>query len=474
VWDAQTLIGETLAGQGKVDAAVAHFKAVEAETPEAKKPAVQFGLGMTLARAGRYDEARQAFNVILEKYQDSPLAGQTKLQSAVTLVKSGQRDLARRQLLAVAEGYPALRMSAAYWMARCDILESKFEDAKKSLEEIVSKKATIAEAADAIFDLAYCELALGDNEGAVKRLEGFRTAYPFSGHTAEALYYEATAMHRMGKFAESERLCEAVLKVGNTEMRRPAEMLKGENKLMEKSYAEADAIFEGLEVGASAKEKTRLALRRGQCAYYAADYVKAVSKLAPIAKEMTADPLQQEAVFLLGDAELQLKQFGEAIGTLQMYLQKPATHGDEASYKLAVAQLGAKNRTAASATLAKLIQGDMQNEWVQRGIFEMGRMAYEDRKLDAAGKAMNLVLATDAGEAVAAPAMYLAARVEMETGKPAEAAARLAELVKKYPKNTLVEEATYTRGAALKDAGKAKEAVAQFDAYIAAYPKGGL
>ena len=251
-------------------------------------------------------------------------------------------------------------------------------------------------------------------------------------------------------------------------------MLKGENLLMQKAYPDADALFARLEKDVPEKEAMRLALRRAQCAYYAGDFKTAVARLALVDQPgpPATDPFRIDGVFLRADAQLQQNDFADAARGFADVLKLENTHAEEATYKLAIAQLGLKERQAAGETLAGLSKGKLDNAWVQRAWFEIGQMAYEDRKLDVAGQALAKLLAAAPAEAVAAPAEYLAARIELETGKPDAAAARLAALREKYPQHPLAEDAMYLRGTALKEAGKPQEAVAQFAAYLAAYPKG--
>jgi TolA-binding protein len=64
------------------------------------------------------------------------------------------------------------------------------------------------------------------------------------------------------------------------------------------------------------------------------------------------------------------------------------------------------------------------------------------------------------------------ARVEMDSGKFAEAARRLEQLMKAYPKHALAEDAAYVRGICLKEAKQPAEAQKQFAAYLNAHPGG--
>src|SRR5512146_737400 len=170
-------------------------------------------------------------------YKDSAVAGPARLQAAVTQVKAGStaaaRDRARELLAAVARDFPALANSAAYWTARCDLLDANYAAAKKSLERLAATRTP--EIAEIQFDLAYCELMLGHDAAALQQLEAFRKTYPYSSHRFEALYYEATALHRQGDYQKSIEFCDAAGDAPSPVVRQ-AQLLKGENLLMLTQY----------------------------------------------------------------------------------------------------------------------------------------------------------------------------------------------------------------------------------------------
>src|SRR6185437_6490335 len=82
------------------------------------------------------------------------------------------------------------------------------------------------------------------------------------------------------------------------------------------------------------------------------------------------------------------------------------------------------------------------------------------------------VLAAKPAEPVAAPAMYLLARIDMDAGQFAAAAQDLDKIVAAYPKNPLAEDAAFSRGICLKEAKQPAEAQRQFTLYLQTYPAG--
>jgi TolA-binding protein len=471
VWDARIMIGETLAGQGKNDAALAHFEKIAADAPAAVKPSIDFGRGISLSRAGKYEEARMAFETLVQKYPSSPLVPQAKLQSAVTLVRTNKLDQARAALAAVVEKNAALAPSATYYLARCDIQESQFEAARKRLEALIKSTQNFAEFSEARFDYIYTFVATGQASQAIFAIETFAKEFPQSPHIPEAIYYFAIGATQLGDIEKAIVTCDNVIAMGNTPMLRPAKLFKAE-LLVPTKPDDADAILAALEKDAAVNaEKIRITFNRARVSYAKADYKSTEERLAPIAA-MNDDPYQQQAVFLLADVQLRQSKFADSVKSFQIFLAAGKDHTEEAKYKLALAQRGANDRKSAAATLAALVKGNPQDKWVQRGLFELGQIQYEERDTEKAAGAMEKLLALNPDEEIAAPAMLVAARIELDTGKPEAAARRLDALIQKYPASALAEDAAFTRGIALKDADKSKEAVEAFNSYIAKYPKG--
>ncbi len=488
VYEARLLIGESLAGQGRVDEAVAYYRQLETDAPESRKAAVELGMGSALMRAGKYAEAERTFDGVIQNYATSAYAAPAALQRAVAQLKAGQRNDARSALSAAARQYPQLAASAAYWLARADLLDGKYEEAARQLERLMGKAvpaniAAMPKAPEAEFDLAYCELRLGHDAVALQRLEAFRAKYPRSIHAGETLFYEASALYGLGQFAKSVEFCEAVQKLGQSSVRRDAAMLEGESLLMLGDYAKADAIFAPLEQSeASDEERLRLRFRRGQCAYFSGDYAAAETRLAEVSRSAAkGDPNLGEAEFLLGDAQLRQGKDAEAEATLKDYIAAAKTNGqnaklEEALFKLATAQERLKENDPAAATLRTVMDAagtaDLKSPWAQRAWFESGQLAFQRGDAAAASQAIEKVLAAKPDAAIAAPALYLLARIEISEGKTDEAAARLAELSRDYPRDSLSEDAAFVRGIALKNAQHPDDAAKQFSAYLQAYPTG--
>jgi TolA-binding protein len=481
--DTQLLIGETLAAQGRGDEAIAHYRRLETEAPESHKPAVEFGLGVALLGAGKYGDAERIFDGILQVYPASAYVASATLQKAVAQLRSGRVDDARAALAAAEGKYPQLAPSAGYWLARCDLVENKYAVAAQQLERLLG--SSMPEAADAEFDLAYCELRLHHDAVALQRFDTFRTAHPHSSYVGEALYDEAAALYALGQFPKVIEFVDALAQRGGAAFQTQGAMLKGESLLMLKEYAQADAVFAALEhTAGNDEERLGLQFRRGQCAYFSGDYVGAEARLGDVVKNaLRGDSTLIEATFLLGDSQLQEGKDAQAEATLKEYLAVAGggtgDHVREATFKLATAQQRLHEDAAAAETLRGLMgsgggEGDIKSAWSQRAWLQYAQLAYQRGDADGATQAVRKLLAAAPEAGIASPALYLLARIEM-TGTPEQndqAAGQLQQLLQSSPHDPLAEDATFVRGIALKNAHHAEAAERQFAAYLQMFPAG--
>ena len=304
--------------------------------------------------------------------------------------------------------------------------------------------------------------------------------------STKPLYDEAAALYAVGQFQKVIEFADALTQRGPSTFQTQAAMLKGESLLMLKDYANADAVFATLEQSAlSDEQRLHLHFRRGQCAYFSGDYATAESRLADVVKNaLRGDPTLSEAAFLLGDAQLQQGQDAEAEATLKDYLAAtsaaPTDRQHEALFKLATAQQRLHEDAAAAETLHGLMGGggvtndDFSSSWSQRASLQYAQLAFQRGDAATATQSLQKLLATNPDSTIAAPALYLLARIEM-TGSPEQndqAAAHLQQLLQAAPHDPLVEDATFVRGIALKNAHHPEAAERQFTTYLHTYPTG--
>ncbi len=471
VFDATLLEGQCLESLGNLKDALAVYEKMAADAPVAAKPAAYYAIGMACQQAGRYPAAADTFALIVRDYPHSAYAGMAQLQAAIVQLRSGDTAGARNALTDIKQQDPGRTATATYWLARCDMADKKYAEARTQLAQLLIAAPAIEEKPDILFDIASCDLAQHLYPQAVEGFAHFRDAYPQHRLMPDSLYQQALALHDMGKFKESQALCDQLHGLNVRTLLRPQALLGADNLFLLGQYQPAAAALATLaeDTAAPAAERHHIAIRRGQCAYYLGDYATAITLLKPIAVDVSAaaNPLLPDAVFLLGDAQLQTGRFAEAAETLNHYLTlAQSERKQEATYKLAVAQRQGGDEKAALETLSTLVNGPADSAWVQRAWLESGQLAYQNKKYGDAATAFGKVLAAQPAADIGAPAQYALARIEMEAGRYGDAAKKFADVAQKYPQHELAADALFSQGAALKEAGQWQQALTVLENYL--------
>lgn len=475
LFDALLLEGQCLESQGDLPEALRIYQKLAADAPVSAKPAAYYAIGMACQQGGRYAAAAENFALILKEYPTSTYAPLARLQAAIVQLRAGDSAGARGALVAIGQQDPPRAATAAYWLAQCDMAEKKFAPARAVLVQLWS--AALPEKPQVLFAIAACDLALGNHQAAADGFAKFCVTYPQDPQVPEALYQQALALRQLGKYKESLELCQQVRTAAVVVLLRPAALLAADDLFLLEQYGPAAAALANLPPGAaSPAERVHIALRRGQCAYYTRDYASAIALLTPAVTEPAAagSPLLADAVFLLGDAQLQTGQNADAVATLGRYLTLSQDRQQEATYKLAAAQRAGGDGMAALVTLGGLLKGPLDSSWVQRGWLAYGQIAQQNKRLDEAAGALQKLLAVKPTAELGAPALYTLAQIAMESGKYQDAAGLFAQVTATYPGHELAADAVFQQGAALKEAGQLQPALALFQSYVNHHATGKL
>ncbi|CAA9375982.1 MAG: hypothetical protein AVDCRST_MAG64-304 [uncultured Phycisphaerae bacterium] len=474
--DATLLLGQALETDGQLDAAAEAYREVVKTAPASRKADGQYSLGVALYKAQKYHEAIKELGTVVTEYAGHKYAKAAQLQLARAQLAAGKVGEARQAFQLVAKDDKDRAADATYGLAQCDLAEKKWAEARAALDALAAANPPPANLEQVLLDRALCQLQLNKFAEAAAEFEQFRAKFPQSKQAPEAAYRQAFALHKLGKFEESQKLAEGVAKAA-PELADPVAELQAENLFLLGKYPEAQKGFTDLLARTKDEDRTlRFTLRLGQAAYYTQKYPEAAKLLQPLADnpKVAQGPELQQAIFLYGDALLQQGKHKEAAAALAKYVGV-AQQADkrEAQFKLGLAQLRAAD-PAAEQTLAAVANGPADSPWATRAQFEHGQLLYKKGSKPEAAAALNKVMAANppAPPELAAPATYLLGWVDFDAKRYAEAAQRWGQLVEQHPKHSLVPDALFQRGSALKEAGQHAEALAALQAYVKANPEG--
>jgi TolA-binding protein len=154
-----------------------------------------------------------------------------------------------------------------------------------------------------------------------------------------ARYLVARIRHVSDEGAEAAAGYEAVLADHENQKKAAAEALKQPDKF--KNDPEEKARLEALVRGPAPDHVNRATLYLGELLYEAGKFADAQARFAAFAQANPNTPLTAEANLRLGFCQVQLKQFPEAVRTLQPLADKEPRLADQALLWIAKAQAGA-------------------------------------------------------------------------------------------------------------------------------------
>jgi TolA-binding protein len=472
--DALLLSGQAHESLNQPDAAIADYQQMLASAPAMRKSEAGYALGMAEYKSGKYADAAAALAPVADEKPPGQYAKPARLELGWSLLAAGKLPDARNTFNAVIADDPDHANEAHYALAQCDIADKQYDPAEKALAALAQVQPAPANLPQVLLDRAVCLMELGKFDAAQQPLGDLANAHPNPAQTAEGKYRQAYCLNKLGKFDQSHVICQDVAKLPPGDFSRPARELDAENLFQLGNYADAETAFTALKTDAPAASQARLTLRIGQCEYFASHYDKAAATFAPLAADpqTPADPTLRPAMFLYGDALLQLGKNAEAADALGKYLAVAGNDPDvsEAQFKLALAQLHNNQPDAAHDSFTKLATGPDTSPYVQRGLFELGQLDYKSGKLDPAAASLNRLLAAHPGPELAAPALYLLAWVDFDSKRYPAAADKWKQLADKYPDSKLADDSAYEQWVALHSAGANEHALAALQAYVAAHP----
>lgn len=473
-FDAVLVSGQALEADGKIDAALDRYRQLVATAPNARKADAHYTLGVALFKARKLEDSAKELTAAANDPVNSAYATSAKLQLALVDLALGRIPDAREIFTALAGVDPARGAEARYGIAQCDLAEKKFTAAEAKLNELLQQQPAPPDRPQIALYHAICLIELTKYAEASKEMDALADQSPGGPIAAEALYRSAYALHKLGNYDASHDRCQRVAKLPASEISGPSAELDAENLFLRANYTEAHAAFDAL-ISNTRDEHQQLLfrLRSAQCDYYAGKFAAAAQSLAPLAEDprVAQSSDLQQAIFLLGDTQLQLSKNAEAQAALKRFAALGSGDTREAQYKLSVAELRGGETEAATSQLESLTTGAADSPWVQRGLLALGQLRYKAGRSDAASTALNKLLEGKPAADLTASATYLLACIDFDARRFVQAADRWKQVREKSPDASLVSDSAFQRGVALQQANQNDDAVAAFDSFADAYPK---
>jgi len=365
---------------------------------------------------------------------------------------------------------------AGHWLARIHLRNRAYDQALKLVDETLAKAANHAFATNLKLDRAD---ALYEMEGrradALQEYLAVFKADPRHELAPQALYYAAFAAFDLQKFAEAEQLANQFLQNFPQDPLVPdARYVVAECLLIKKEYASAEPIYRQLIEQHSDRAECELwRVRLGLAVYLQQNYEGAIALLEPLLAESQSSDTKAEVQFLIGVCRFRLKQFADAVKSLQGSVSASATwrQADETLLYLARSQRELSQWEDAEGTLLKLQQSFPQSQLLAESHYFLGELRFAAGKYAEAVAAYDRVVLGWPQSSFTPFSVYGRGWALLKQGLFEEAAKSLSSLIALEPPHRLRNDALLTRGMCYRQLKQHAEAIADIEQFLASNPE---
>jgi TolA-binding protein len=459
-------LGRALALQGRPDEALGMFAALAEKGGQDWADRAWFQSGLAEVQAKRYERAIDAFERVERVAPQSPLVAEARLNRAEALGRLDRGMEAEPILRALVADAPRnLAAQAAFALGSSQLERGDAATAFATLEDAAGRFAKTPMASALLFRLAEAASKLGRGEDA-------RTLFMRAAEADVKDPWADDALVRAARLAMDQNDHETATRLSRVFLvRYPSSPLRADARLVAaRASLKAGRPKEAIATLTSslADDKPNPATAEAE-RYYLARALQADGQMARADEVLDAlskasgAPIAADALFLLGQGQIEAKRFAEAIAPLEKYLAgKP--NGEVAEYALAhliQAHLELGRADAAWKTLEILAERFPKSPVLAPSRVRLAESAMAAKQYDRAAEQFALA-AKSSDSALSGRARLGLGWAKLDGGKPNEAAAAFAAFLSARSDDPLAPEAAFARGRAL-------EASAQVDAALAAY-----
>ncbi|HKQ50712.1 MAG TPA: tetratricopeptide repeat protein [Phycisphaerae bacterium] len=471
---AELLLAQCWHQLGRPDEAGPKYREVLKAAESPLRPDALYGLAALVLQKGDYAEAGRLLDELIEKHPESSLIGGAFLLRGRAAYEAKSFDSAVQALERAATAAPNLADESAYWIAKCELRQDKFEEAARRLKKALEAHPESKLLAEMTYDRAVALGRAGELGLAIGCAEKFVTRFEEHSLLPEALELLATLLHQSAKYEASQERCDEFLKRLASNPRAGAvAFIAAENEFLQKRYAEAAARYRKFLDQFPKDENASLArYRLGMSLHYSGKVDDAAPFLAEAAERVDSDPRVRPALFALANAAFDRGEWKSAEEWFGRFLEKPVdrTSEDDALLRLGLALARQKRGEEAVKAFDRLLAESPASPHRLQAIFERGQALLELKRTDDAKEAFEEVLAEGADSRFAPYARNHLGALALQSGDAARADELLAEAVENAPTPELAAEALFHRGAAQAGAQDFKTASETFGKFLKAYP----
>ena len=430
----------------------------------------QFLIGASLFHTDKFAEAEKALAASVAANPKWRQTDEAMLLTARAQKKLNKVPEAKATIAKLIADFPASGLidQAHYRLGEFAYGADDFKTALEEYEVVVTKTPDSAFAPYALYGKAWSQLKTKQFAPAAEVFTALLTKYPTHQLATDSYLGRAISRRQAGMLPGAVEDLDAYLK-SNPELEKKSDALyeKGLALVALKKYPEALATLDALlKENAKYAGADKVLYEAGWAVKSQDKHAEAVPYFAQLAKEHPASPLAAEALFHVGEDQYDKKDYAQAAATYAACAGKNpgGDLGEKALYKLGWAHFQQKQFAEAQKQFDAQAAAFAAGPLVGDAVFMKAECLFRQEKYKEALPAYEAAAKVKAS----APAMEVltllhggqSASQEKQWEKSIEL---LSQVIKKFPENALVPEATYELGWAKQNSGQADEALKDYE-----------
>lgn len=498
-------------------AAAALTEAVKTDLPVNQAATAWYWIGQADYQLGKYAASQDAYDKITREMKRSDLIDSAYYGAGLAAQRQGKTQEARQRFQIVVDRYPKSedRTNALLGLAQLDVNEKRWPQARAELEALLAGGSLSAETRAAAEDsLIETLLELQDYAAATPSLEAAMSRLPANDPNrfraqlslgtaryrqkqydralpayleaaksteepvaSQGLYWAANAQLALSHSSEAADLFQKLAtRYPNSELAKKAQARAGE--------ARADvvnSITDPAQLAAALKtlpaaERGPAAIRLARLYLQQKRYAEAAAPLVDILKSNPPAPVGPEANYLLGVAYDGLGKDAQAEAALSSAIRSAAdaTWLSDAQSRLAWLYVSLKQPDKAEAAANAALGGKLEADAQQQTRLALLQAYLDQKKWDQALDSSKALLQGNPPPDTVATVLFTQAWVAEKRAMPEESLPLWERIAKEFPKSQYAADALLRVGDARMKAEKWDEARDSYTALIANFPKSPL
>ncbi len=478
------LVAEATMWQGESQYALGQYaEAIKSYTAAAGNKAFKMAdyatvrLADALAALKKYAEAAAMYASVPGKYPKSKYIGLCKLEAGKKYYAAGEFAKALEFLNEVIAGGGKSAPEAAHWAARSLLKQNKPAEALELVGKVLPGAGAGPDAATLLMDQADATYEIPAQRGeSVALYAALAAQYPGTPEAPQALYLAAFAAMNLDNHKTALSHANAFLTAhGNHELATGAMHVKAESSLLLNRYAEAEKLYRQLLQRAPGDRDAEIwKVHLGTALYLQKKYTETIAALSPVITGIKTPDLLAEGWYRLGSSQAALKQFPEAVKSLEraLAIQPKWKLADDNHLVLAYAYQQTKDYAKAKEHARKVIAEFPDSKLLDVAHYRLAESCRLSNDLKTAVAEYKLLLKNWPDSRAMRQAVYGLGWAQVGLKDYAGAETSFSTLIEKYP--DYADDAYFELGWVQKSLKKQAKAAASFAKLVEKYPNSTL